>query len=93
MKVIVAGYSKTGTKTMNAALTELGYNVYDYLESFLYQEKKWMRILNGQGSAADFKRMYENVDAVVDYPAYLFWKEIHEAFPESKVKSLNIIFC
>ena len=34
MKVIVAGMPKTGTKTMKAALEELGYSVYDLIENF-----------------------------------------------------------
>ena len=34
MKVIYAGYSKCGTKTMRAALTELGYEVYDFMENY-----------------------------------------------------------
>ena len=29
MKVIIAGFSKTGTKTVSAALSGLGYVVYD----------------------------------------------------------------
>ena len=86
MKVIVANYMKTGTKSMTAALTELGYNVYDNIDHYLYHRKEWMKIFNGNGSKVDLKKMYENVDAVVDFPANIFWKEIHEAFPEAKVK-------
>ena len=36
MKVIVAGFSKTGTKSMCAALRELGYKVYDVEEHFRF---------------------------------------------------------
>ena len=86
MKVIVAGFPKTGTKTLTAALTQLGYNVYDYLESFQFYHEELKRINSGKGSIEDFKKMYENVDAISDYPAYEFWKEIHELFPDSKVR-------
>ena len=85
MKVIVAGFSKTGTKTMNAALTELGYNVYDNQEHFVFHFEDWVKIFDGKGTLADFKRMYENVDAVTDSPAFIFWHEIHQAFPDAKV--------
>ena len=87
MKVIIAGFSKTGTKTLNAALTELGYEVYDFLDHFWYHGKDWMRIFQDGGNANNFKRMYENVDAVCDVPTFPFWEEIHKAFPESKVNS------
>ena len=85
MKVIVAGFSKTGTKTLNAALTELGYEVYDFLEHFWHHGENWNKILKYGGTVEDFKRMYEDVDAVCDVPACAFWEEIHEAFPDSKV--------
>ena len=72
MKVIVAGFPKTGTKSINAALTELGYNVYDYLEHYLYHYDEWKKNFNGDGTIDDFRNMYKDVDAIVDIPAYLY---------------------
>ena len=86
MKVILAGSSKTGTKSMAAALRELGYNVYDNLEHILYHFYDWKIIFEGKSAPNHFKAMYENVDAVVDYPAFLYWKEIHKVFPDAKVE-------
>ncbi|XP_076817972.1 uncharacterized protein LOC143463388 [Clavelina lepadiformis] len=85
MKVIVAGFAKTGTKSMHIALTELGYEVYDFVENFWYLGKDWNKILTEGGSVDDFKRMYKDVDATIDTPVYFFWKEIHEAFPDAKI--------
>ncbi|XP_076803509.1 uncharacterized protein LOC143447341 [Clavelina lepadiformis] len=86
MKVIVAGYPKTGTKSMNAALSELGYNVYDFLDHFWYHGDKWAKILSSSGgSIEDFKEMYQTVDVVADSPPNLFWEEILQAFPDAKV--------
>ena len=90
MKVIVAGMSKTGTKTLHAALNELGYEVYDFIEHFWEHGKYWDKILTKGGSVQDFQEMYEDVDAVVDMPANAFWEDIHEAFPEAKVSVLFI---
>ena len=87
MKVIVAGCSKTGTKSMAAALRELGFSVYDNLEHTLYHYHDWKRIFEGKNLPGHFKAMYETVDAVVDYPVFIYWKEIHEVFPDAKVKS------
>ena len=84
MKVIFAGFSKTGTKTMQAALTELGYNVYDFMEQYTYLGKEWAKIMTEGGTTEDFRRMFENVDAVTDAPAYYFWDESHKAFPDAK---------
>ena len=85
MKVIVAGHQKTGTKTLNDALTILGYNVYDFMENYYYLNKEWYQIFNKGGNTELFKKMYENVDAVCDLPCLAFWEEIHKAHPEAKV--------
>ena len=85
MKIIGAGFSKTGTKSLHAALNKLGYEVYDYLEHFEYHREGWIKIFEGKGSIEDFKQMYQNVDAIVDLPVFHFWEEIHWAFPDAKV--------
>jgi len=87
MKIIVASYPKTGTKSIAYALKYLGYNVYDYLEHFWYHEKEWKEICIHGSSVDTFKKMYSDVDAVVDLPAFYFWEEIHEAFPDAKVRT------
>jgi len=86
MKVIIASYSKCGTKTLNVALTKLGYNVFDVIENFWFYDKEWIDILNsGHGSSTVYKRMYEHIDAICDTPTYHYWKEIHNTFPNAKV--------
>ena len=91
MKVICAGLSKTGTKTMTCALRDLGYNVYDFMENFTYLGDEWRKILTTGGTTEDFRRMFENVDAVSDLPGAYYWDEIHKAFPDSKVSTFAII--
>lgn len=88
MKVIFAGMPKTGTKSMCAALTYLGYNVYDYMENCEFLSKEWTKILEEGGTVEDFRKMYENVDAITDVPGCIFWEEISEAFPDAKVSRL-----
>nr|XP_002132185.1 uncharacterized protein LOC100187240 [Ciona intestinalis] len=85
MKVIVAGFSKTGTKSMLAACRELGYNTYDFMENFWYLGNDWNKIMTSGGTTEDFKRMYEDVDACIDAPTFCYWEEIHQAFPDAKI--------
>ncbi|XP_077972171.1 uncharacterized protein LOC120339558 [Styela clava] len=85
MKVIVAGFPKTGTKTINTVLTEFGYKVYDYPENAFDYGDDWGRIFKEGWSVSDFQRMYRDVDAVVDVPCSYFWEEIHKAFPDAKI--------
>ena len=90
MKVIVAGLSKTGTKSMQHALKVLGYNVYDFWENFSYLGSDWEKICSGGGSSEDFYNMFKNVDAVTDNPAAYFWDEIYKAFPDAKVMTIPL---
>ena len=85
MKVILAGISKTGTKSMVLALKGLGFNVHDYLEHYLYNRDAWLKICYDGGSIEEFREMYQGVDAVADSPAWYFWEELHLAFPDAKV--------
>ncbi|CAK8689028.1 unnamed protein product [Clavelina lepadiformis] len=85
MKVVVAGFSKTGTKSMQAALIELDYKVYDSVDSFWFHGNQWNKIFTTGGCIEDFKAMYENIDAVTDFPACFFWEEISSVFPECKI--------
>lgn len=95
MKVICAGFGKTGTKSMFIALQELGFEVYDFLDHFYYHEEEWKKILSSEhgGTIEDFKKMYKDVDAVTDAPSLIFWEEIHEAFPDSQVMSCLGLHC
>jgi len=91
MKVILAGYPKTGIKTMSNALSLLGYKVFDFMEHFWYHGKDWNRMLIHGGSVEDFKTMYEDVDAITDAPVFFFWEQIHQAFPDALVSQSRSI--
>ena len=85
MKVVFAGYSKCGTKSMAAAFRELGLKVYDFMEQYEECGDQFKEICLKGGTKEDFQKMLKDVDAVTDVPAYFFWEEILEAFPEAKV--------
>ena len=86
MKIICAGVSHTGTKSLHEALNILGYNVYDFMDHFWEHDKYWKKIFEHGASSEDFRKMYENVDAIMDVPVFSFWEEISNAFPDAKVE-------
>lgn len=86
MKVILAGYSKTGTKTMAAAFDTLGLNTYDYFENLYYLYNDWLEIFDGKATKEDIRKMFDGVDALTDSPVFYYWEELAEAFPEAKVR-------
>ena len=87
--VIVAGYGKTGTKSIAAALKQLGLVVYDLEEHMCIHHQEWWRILKAEDdeacSPSIFKKMYEHVDVAIDTPVYIFWEQISQAFPDAKI--------
>ena len=84
MKIICAGYSKTGTKSIAKALRHLGFNVFDWEEQMFDFRDHWFDVFQN-GAKPDVKRVYQNADVCIDMPGYFFYEEILEAFPGCKV--------
>ena len=85
MKVICAGFPKTGTKSMANALRTLGYSVHDFEEHLEYNLENYVDYLEGRVGEEVFTEMYREVDAVVDMPACTLSMVIHQQFPDAKV--------
>jgi len=91
MKYIYAGYSKSGTKTLATMFRALNYEVYDLEETLIFHYAEWTKILDpynklsADEKKAILKKMYQDVDIVMDIPSYFYWKELLEIFPEAKV--------
>lgn len=83
MKIICAGLSKTGTKSLAKALRILGYVVHDYEEHLMWHMDEYIQAFNG--NMPDFNAMYSQVDAVTASPSCGFWKELAQTFPDAKV--------
>ncbi|XP_022789236.1 uncharacterized protein LOC111328947 [Stylophora pistillata] len=84
MRVICAGLSKTGTKSLTKALRILGYTAYDFSDHRDFHLDEW-RATYSTGKVPDFTTMYDDVDAVAGLPASAWFQEIYEAFPDAKV--------
>jgi hypothetical protein len=78
LSVIGAGLGRTGTTSLHEALQKLGYN------SLHFDEERLNDILDGSAKQPSFRR-YDDVDAVSDVPAALFYHELMEAYPEARV--------
>ncbi|KAL8731370.1 MAG: hypothetical protein Q9166_003462 [cf. Caloplaca sp. 2 TL-2023] len=93
MKVLVMGLGRCGTTSLAAALKILGYRPYDSSDRFfLGHNDIWgdqLRAkLYGQGQKwqkADFERVMQGFDAVLDTPCCFFIDELLAAFPSALV--------
>lgn len=77
LKIVGAGLGRTGTTSLAKALELLGY------KTLHWEPKRLADIIDGTTANPNWRR-YDDVDAVTDVPAALFWRELLEAYPDSK---------
>lgn len=77
MKIIAAGLSRTGTLSLSTALSHLG------LRTLHWCPERLRDVMLGTCDQPDFHR-YDDVDAVADIPAALFYRELLDAYPNAK---------
>lgn len=85
MKIICAGYWKTGTKSLAEALRILGYKVYDYDDQFFDLGQLWDKFYDGTVTNEEIYATLKDIDVLIDGPVIAFWEEIHKVFPDAKV--------
>lgn len=86
MKVIGAGFGRTGTTSLKAALAELGFGPsYSLTEAFENPDHVRFWEAARQEEAVDWREFFAGYEVAVDWPACSFYKEIMEAFPEAPV--------
>src|SRR6185312_6806065 len=91
LKVIGAGFGRTGTTSLQMALNQLGLPCYHMFE--LVQNKAnrphlefWRKVADSPpGTQHDWETVFANYTAAVDNPACCVWQELMEANPEAKV--------
>ena len=86
MKVIGAGFGRTGTLSLKAALETLGFGpCYHMTELFQHPDhvSYWEAAMNGE--AVDWQTLFANYRATVDWPGCTFYAELMVAYPDAKV--------
>src|SRR5215210_7163900 len=89
MRVVGAGFGRTGTTSLKAALQELGFGPsYSLSEVFANPEHVgvWEAARRGPaGERVDWEGFLAGYGVAVDWPACSFYEELMEAFPEAFV--------
>ncbi len=86
MKVIGAGFGRTGTMSMQAALEILGYRCYHMKEvpEHAGHLQAWHELV-AERAPMDWERLFRDFEATVDFPACIYYRELMQEFPEAKV--------
>lgn len=86
LKIIGAGFGRTGTLSTKHALEELGFGpCYHMTELFEKPgvDAQWDAIVRGE--PVDWHAVFSGYQATVDWPACAFYKELMRAYPDAKV--------
>lgn len=90
-KIIGAGYGRTGTSSVQLALSELGHTCYHMSDLLFRADRKsdvdfWRDVANAEDiSTLDWDTQFKGYDATIDFPSSCFWRELADAFPEAKI--------
>lgn len=86
LKIIGAGFPRTGTMTLKTALEILGFDKTYHYKDLIANSKKlkyWLEIeTTGQ---TNFDALFEGFEATVDFPGYPYYKTLLKKYPKAKV--------
>ena len=86
MRVIGAGFGRTGTTSLKAALETLGFgSAYHMTEVFTHPEHVHFWEAARRGEPVDWAGFFSGYGVAVDWPACAFYAEMMEAFPDAAV--------
>ena len=86
MRVIGAGFGRTGTMSLKAALERLGagpcFHMIDLIREMPRLEQ-WQAAVDGQ--PVDWQALFAGYESTVDWPGCSFYRPLMDAFPDAKV--------
>ncbi|HEY1615490.1 MAG TPA: sulfotransferase [Rhizomicrobium sp.] len=86
LRVIGAGFGRTGTASLKVALEKLlGTPCYHMVEVFQHPDHVALWHQAALGNMPDWNRLFDGFGSAVDFPASAFWPEISQAFPDALV--------
>ncbi|MGH8518514.1 MAG: sulfotransferase family protein [Panacagrimonas sp.] len=91
LQIIGAGFGRTGTMSLYAALNQLGFPCYHMMEVLENKANKshldfWLEVARSRpGARHDWERVFARYTAAVDNPACVVWRDLTAAYPDAKV--------
>ncbi|HZR39788.1 MAG TPA: sulfotransferase [Ktedonobacteraceae bacterium] len=86
LKIIGAGFGRTGTRSLKDALEILGFGpCYHMVELFEHPEHIAYWDAASKGELVNWKELFRGYQATVDWPGCTFYKELMSMYPDAKV--------
>jgi hypothetical protein len=86
LKVIGAGFGRTGTRSLKTALEELGFDKCYHMEEVMKHPshlKHWADIMTGR--RVDWESVFRGYQSATDWPAAAYYQDLMAVYPEAKV--------
>ena len=86
LTVIGSGFGRTGTKSLKAALEQVGFAPCHHMHEVVeYPEQvaHWQAFADSK--PVDWKQVFAGYTSQVDWPGAHVWRELSSVFPEAKV--------
>jgi Sulfotransferase domain len=86
MRVIGAGFGRTGTMSLKAALEELGFGPCFHMIDLLQDPERvplWQAAVDGED--VDWDEAFDGYESTVDWPGCTFWRQLTQRYPEAPV--------
>lgn len=86
LAVIGSGFGRTGTKSLKAALEQLGFGPCHHMHEIVEHPEQvahWQALAAGR--PVDWNDVFAGYRSQVDWPGAHVWRELAEAFPAAKV--------
>lgn len=86
LRVIGAGFGRTGTHSLKIALEKLlGAPCYHMVELFAHPEHVALWHQASLGNMPSWDTLFQGYTSAVDFPAAAFWPELAQAYPDALV--------
>ena len=88
MKVICAGWGRTGTRSLKYALQTLLQMPSYHMQNVLLNKKDaklWYNIIFNKPKKINWEEIYAGYGACLDFPSCNYYKELMKAYPDAKV--------
>ncbi len=86
LKVIGAGWGRTGTESLKKALEILGFGKCYHAFELLKDGKRivyWEQLMRGE--KPDYDKLFDGYQSAVDFPAAMYYKELMAQYPDAKI--------
>ena len=86
LRVIGAGFGRTGTNSLKLALEQLGFGPCHHMKEVApsLEQINWFDQAS-KGEAMDWDKVFAKFEASVDWPSASYYKELAAHFPDAKI--------